>query len=149
MAYPASRLTMHELLTRANQQANSIKQIAANNRDRMASGPITAEGTLALLDNLMGARSHLANAAARPNIAPYAQTQMGGDQLDVVASFNAMMAALDDAIDWIVTNFPRSADGALLTEELASDGTRTERTFSTAQTAGLRTALDALIATID
>ena len=147
MAFPTNetRRTFASALDRAQSQASSIKRIAANNRDRMASGPITAGGLFSLLDNLIGAKVQLAEAAAMPGMDEYAEAQLGQT---VSADFDAMMQAIDDATAWIIANMPK-ADGYLQTETLEADGTRTERSFATADTAGLRTALDAVIATID
>jgi len=59
----------------------------------------------------------------------------------------AIVTAAQNCIDWVVTNFP-SSGGFLLDNSLNADGSRTPRSFSSAQTAGLRTRLNALVATI-
>jgi hypothetical protein len=147
MAFPTNetRRTLASALDRAQAQASSIKRIAANNRDRMAAGSITASGVFSLLDNLKGARAQFSEAAALPGMGAYAEDQLGRG---VTQEFADMLAAIDAAADWIIANMP-SSGGYLQTETLNADGSRTERTFPTSQTGGLRTALDALIATID
>jgi hypothetical protein len=69
--------------------------------------------------------------------------------LDVVAEFTAMESAVEDCRDWIVANLPTDADGYLVIRTLNADGTLTDRMFAPAQTAGLRTEIDAVLATID
>lgn len=149
MAFPSdtARRTLSAGLQRAQSTAGSIKRIAQNNRDRMASSHITAGGILSLLDNLRGAHAQLTEVAAMPGIADYAQEQL--EVSDVAGDFSAMLSAIEGASAWIIDNFPRADDGALKMEDMDSEGQRTERTFSSAQTSGLRTALDAVIASID
>jgi len=146
MAFPTSREMLATGLSRAQSQASSIKRIAQNNRDRMAAGPITAGGVLSLLDNLSGALATFQGVAGLAGIAAYAQDQLGQD---VAPDFSAMIAEVTACRDWIVSALPKDGDGYLLLETMDAQGSRTERTFSTAATAGLRTALDALIATIE
>lgn len=147
MAFPTNetRRSLASALDRAQAQASSIKRIAANNRDRMAAGPITAGGVFSLLDNLIGAKAVLSEAASMQGIAEYAQAQLGQD---ISGDFAAMMNAIDTATAWIINAIPK-AGGYIQTEAINADGSRTERTFTTAQTAGLRAALDTIIATID
>jgi hypothetical protein len=146
MPFPTSRQMLANGLSRAQSQASTIKRIAENNRDRMAAGPITAGGVVSLMDNLSGALSVFQEVSALPGIAAYAQEQLGED---VSADFAAMSSATQAARNWIVTALPKDGDGYLLLETMDASGNRTERTFGTAATAGLRTALDALIATIE
>lgn len=59
----------------------------------------------------------------------------------------ATITAAQNCIAWVVTNFP-VASTFLQAYTLNADGTRTPRTFTTAQTAGLQTNLTAFVATI-
>lgn len=149
MAFPSdtTRRTLSAGLQRAQSTAGNTKRIAANNHARMASGVITAGGLISLLDNLRGAHSELTTVAAMPGIADYAEEQLGVET--VTQDFGAMLSAIETAAGWIITHLPRADDGALKMEDMDAQGRRTERSFSTAQTAGLRSALDAVIATID
>ena len=146
MTFPTSREMLATGLSRAQSQASSIKRIAQNNRDRMAAGPITAGGVISLMDNLSGALATFQVVSGLPGIADYANAQLGQD---VVADFTAMSDATAAARNWIITAIPKDAGGFLLLETIDANGVRTERNFTSAQTEGLRTALDALIATIE
>lgn len=148
MGFPTNttRRSLASALDRAQSQADSIKRIAQNNKDRMAAGTITAGGLLSLLDNLAGAKTALSDAAGLAGMGEFAQAQLGQT---VTTEFANLMTALDNAGAWIISNFPKDAGGYLLAETWGTNGARVERTFTTAQTAGLRTLLDALIATID
>jgi hypothetical protein len=64
--------------------------------------------------------------------------------------FNVMMAQIDNTISVIMANFPKDAQGRLLFLTFTADnsGRNTSITFAAAQVAPVKTALDALIATI-
>lgn len=147
MAFPtnSTRRSLASSLDRAQSQADSIKRIAQNNKDRMAAGTITSSGLLSLLDNMIGAKTILLEASALTGMDTFAQAQLGQS---ISAEFTTMMNAIDAAGAWIVTNFPKSG-GYLQSETWGAGGLRVERTFSTTETAGLRTLLDAVIAAIN
>ena len=145
MTFPSSDTSLAVGLTRAQQQASSIKAIATNNSTAMKAGPVLSSGILSLLDNLVGAHNVLSAVASLDGIDAYAQEQIG---VSIASDFTAMMNAITAAAAWIVTNFPASG-GYLQAQTMNSDGARTERSFTTTQTAGLVTLLDALVATID
>jgi transglutaminase-like putative cysteine protease len=84
--------------------------------------------------------------AATPNLSTYAQAQTGN--ANIAADYATMRAAMVAARDWVVTNFPKSAT-YLLAQQIAASGRQTLRVFTAAETAGLRTLLDTLSATID
>lgn len=147
MAFPtnSTRRSLASALDRAQSQADSIKRICQNNKDRMTAGTITSGGLLSLLDNLIGAKTILSEAAGLDGMGEFAEAQIGQT---VTEDFTAMMSAIDAAGAWIVTNFPK-AGGYLQAESWGAGGARTERTFSSTDTANLRTLLDAVIAAID
>lgn len=148
MGFPtnSTRRSLSSALDRAQSQADSIKRIAQNNRDRMAAGTITSSGIISLLDNLDGAHNVLAETASLPGIGEFAEAQLGQT---VLVEFGQMMTAIDAASAWIRANFPVGTGGHLQSESWGVGHARVERTFSTAETAGLRTLLDAVIAAID
>jgi hypothetical protein len=82
------------------------------------------------------------NAYATANVPGYAGTLTA----DITASINAAQAV----INWVITNFPKDSTATwLLAYKLNADGTRTANTFTSAQTAGLQTAVQTFIATIN
>jgi len=146
MAFPTSRDMLSVGLARVQSQAGSIKRIAQNNRDRMAAGPITSGGILSLLDNINGALETVQVVRALDGIGQYAVAQLGQD---VANDFQAMVTELTACRDLIMAAIPKDENGYLLIETMDATGNRIERSFTTAQTAALRTALDALIATVE
>jgi hypothetical protein len=84
-----------------------------------------------------------------PGLAAYAQAQYGNPSLDIAAEFTAMRNAAITLRDWIFNNFPRDAGtGAALVSTYAQDGTASELTFTSAQTAGFRTVADSFTNTV-
>ena len=103
----------------------------------------------ARLDDFRGRLSQLQSYAAIPGMAAYAQQQLNTPTYDVVTEFNNMIAALQAVIAWVVNNFPKEVDGFLKdTTTINADGSRTAATFTSAQTSGWVTQLNAFIATI-
>lgn len=146
MAFPTSSATLSVGLARAQSQASAIKRIAQNNYETMAAGPVSASFVITLLDNLKGARSVFDAAGNLPGMAAYAQEQLGQD---VTADFVAMVSEIDTVGSLIVSALPKDGSGYLLLETIDAQGNRTERTFTSAQTSGVRSALQDLIATIE
>lgn len=143
---------LSEVLKEARQRWVQTKRISQNIRDRAASGPIPASTVLGLLDNLRTDLAYFTAVAATPNIGTYAQEQYGVTYL-IGPDFTAFITAIEDTIAWIVAALPKAAPDVngfewVLLQRIDVDGNRIDRTFSVAQTAGLRTILDSLIATV-
>ena len=130
--------------------AGQIKSRATSLNTQAAAGPIGSTLILDFATFLADAKVALTAASAVPGIAAYAQGQINDNTFDIVASFNAMMAQVNNTTAWIIQNFPNSA-GMLLARSFTVDNTgRTQdAVFTSAQTSGLRTILAALIATIN
>ena len=144
MAYPTGVLS--RTLDDIDRRAAAIKSYCTQVRAAMAVGDVSASVPIDLYIRLRADRAALAAAAAVPGIVQYARDQKNNQGLDVVAEFSAMTAAIDAVTTQITTVFPVSG-GFLLREQWSASGT-TERAFSSAATANLRTLLDTLIATI-
>lgn len=133
---------------------NQVQNYAAQAKDRatsavavMAAGPVDTLFVFSLLDQLNGLIAGLNAVKSTAGLDAYATVQVssyvGTMSTDITATINAAQAC----IDWVVANFP-SNTGFLMGEQLNANGTRTQRSFSTVQTAGFRTALNSLLATI-
>ena len=153
MAFPAaggSRQDLGDVLARIRGIARSIKQIAQDLRTASAAGNIIARRPVTVMESLTQMRAQLITLAAVPGIGDYAKTQFGDSGLDIGAEWLAMRTQLDAVILWVATNIPKDtvSNRWILTEEIVN-GLRVDRTFTPAETATMRTVLDALIATID
>lgn len=156
MAFPSSNgtqgFTVAQALQLAQGVASIIKSQASNLSAQCAAGPVQASVILNLLTVLADAKLNLTKCAAVPGLATYAQAQTG--DANIATEFTAMSSALDAVTQWVIANFPTGSDGTgtyLLVTQFTPDNTgRTQqRTFTTVQTAGLKTVLDALVATIN
>jgi hypothetical protein len=145
MAYPTGMLAF--VLEGVDSRALKVKTYCQSLRTASAAGPVQSGVVISTFMSLRQDRAALVTAAATPGIVQYARDQKNNQTLDVVAEFNAMVAAIDQVTNWITTNFPKAATGELLERTLGSEGP-IEVTFTSAQTAGLRTQLDSLIGTI-
>lgn len=147
MAYPTG--TLSRVLEDIDRDMIALKAFCQRHKDRMAAGNVPAT---AILDDLYIhlKRSHaaLTTAASVPGLADFARAQKNDEELDVVAEFQAVLTTVAAVASWITTNFPKDGNGYLLARTLGDDGP-VDRQFTPAQTATLRTALDALIATIE
>lgn len=88
-------------------------------------------------------RDNMASLAATPGLAQYARDQENDQSYDVVAEYNAMIAAADAVTSWMQTNIPKDADGYILAWKFGPTDL-TQRTFTPAQTAPLQTLAQAL-----
>jgi hypothetical protein len=114
----------------------------------MAAGPVDTIFVFNLLDALNGLMANLNAVKNTTGLNAYATANVPGYTGNMITDITATVNAAQACIDWVVTTFPKDGSGWLLGYQLNSDGTRVPRTFSTAATAGFRTALNALVATI-
>lgn len=153
MAYPTSRLrkVLARAFTNADSTAIRLRSQAGGWDAQMAAGPVSASLILDdILADMRSSRATLIASRDTSGILGYAQEQFDDLTIDLPTEFAALIAAIDAVITWIVDNFPTSNPGNFLQRyQIAADGTLTDRSFSTAQTAGLRTELQALFAAIE
>jgi len=146
MAFPTI-FGLARAFTSAQTEAVALKAQVTTDRDAMAAGNVSADLVLALFDRLVEAKAVFDAVAATSGIVQYAKDQFDNPTLDIVAEFTAMSAAVDAAGTAIFNDFPKDGNNWLLAEKLTASG-RTQRSFTSVETAAMRTALDTLIATI-
>lgn len=148
MAFPATADNLARALLDAQNEARAIKTYSADAVTLMAGNNVSANQVLDIYARLGTAKAKFQAVAAVSGIGQYAKDQFANQSLDVVAEFNAMVAAVDYVRSWIETNHPKDPSGYLLKDQF-SGGSISVRSFTPAQTAGLRTALSSLVAAID
>lgn len=127
--------------------AGVVKSQTQSLRNASAAGNIHAMQIIDWFVSIGGLRTQLSNLSSAPGLAGYAKTECADVNYDVAAEFTAMLAAIDTSLAWVTTNFPKDGNGFILSHTFVA-GVYTARTFTTGETATLRTVLDALIATI-
>ena len=79
----------------------------------------------------------------------FATANLPGYSGTLSADINTVITAGQACITWVFNNFPKdSTNTYILSETLNSDGTRTLRQFTPAQTAGLQTLVQSFVSTI-
>lgn len=146
MAYPTGMLSI--TLEDIDRRMVGVKLYAAQVRAELLAGNVSSSRILDLVVNLRQERLALVTAASVQGIGAYAQAQKNNGTLDVVAEFNAVIAAIDSVTSWIGTNFPKDGSGFLLAQTMTADGPL-DRQFAPAVTSGLASQLANLVATIN
>src|SRR5882724_3076830 len=123
---------------------NLVQNFAAQTKDRgtsavavMAAGSVDTIFIFSLLDALNGLISNLNLIKNTAGLDAYATAQVPGYTGTMSSDITATINAAQACIDWVVANFPVNS-GFLLGQSLNANGTRTQRSFSIAQTAGFR-----------
>ena len=148
MAFPASQQVLADALVAAQRTVLRHKAFMAQVSSVMATNTVSANQVIQVMQLTKDALAVVDNSAAVSGMAQYAKDQLDNQAIDIIAEFQVMRAALVDVRDWVITNFPKSAGGFIEKDTLEADGAITVRQFTSPQTSGLRTVLDAAIATI-
>lgn len=130
-------------------QAAGTRAQAVDALSTLQAGPVTTNWVFNAIDQMRDAIARFNQFRNVTGLNAYATAQIPGYAGTLTADIAATQSAIQACIDWIVTNFPKDSTNAwLLAYSMAADGTRSPRSFSSAQTAGLQTLLAAVIATI-
>ena len=152
MTFPSSsggRPALADSLGEIQQIATNIKSRAQSTRDRATVQNVLALELLELQAGLKKRLDRLNVLKTEPGLAAYAQEQLDDVGFDIAAEFTTMLTEVQLTLDQLRTDLPTSAAGFVEARKIEADDTVTNKFFTPAQTATLRTRLDALIATID
>ena len=128
--------------------ARGLRAQAVSRIAEMAAGPVEIrEVTREMLPYLVSCMTVFAAPSA--GMTALAKEEEEDPAYDVASEFIAMRSALQDSIDWIVANVPTDGSSRILETILNGDGSTTDVTASTAATAGLRTALQSVVNSIE
>jgi hypothetical protein len=125
--------------------AASVKAQAQNALTSLQTISVPTTFIFQMLDQLAGIIAALNQWKTITGLDAYATSQSYSGSLSADCGTCATTATA--CISWIVTNFPASG-GFLQAESLNADGSRTQRLFTPAQTAGLQTVLSSFINSI-
>ena len=147
MAFPASTVVPANGYVRAKEIAYTLDR-KVQEWVGMLSANVTADDVWSWYRELYSSYQALLAIGAIPGIAEYAIAQEADTELDIVAEFNAMLAAISAAYSWIYVALPRDVDGWLLTHKSTVVGELTPRVFVPAESAPLIPLLQAVDAAI-
>jgi len=125
--------------------AQGAKNGAQGYLSTLQSGPVDTNWVFQFLDTTNAFITDMNVWKSVSGLDTYATAQ--GYNGTLTADITACVNAATACITWVTTNFPASG-GFIQGFTLNADGTRTPRTFSSATTAGLQTALTTFIGTI-
>jgi hypothetical protein len=134
-----------EAFAAIRQNAAGWKAQAQNALLTLQGGPVNSDFVFRMLDQLAAVITALNTWKAIAGLDAFATGE--GYIGTMSANCTSTAAAAQACIDWVVANFP-AASTFLQSHTLNANGSRTPRSFTTAQTAGLQTALQSFIATI-
>lgn len=150
MGFPANKIDLSDGLTDAIEIAADLKQAMQDTHDRLAAQTVEAGLLVNIVTRVRNGVEHWDAIAALPGMTQFARDQLNDQTLDIGIEFTTMRNAAAAVITWIFDNFPTSSPGGFLEKEtLAANGVITQRTFTPANTAPLRTLMIGFIATID
>lgn len=127
--------------------ARQVRTMTSRLRDQSAAGSVIVVDIAEYMDELMRMTGELSALKTTPGLAQYAKDQFSDQTYDIAAEFLAMQNAMVATVDWIAANLP--SDGRWLLMHEIMGKRLVQRTLSSAETAGLRTKLDVLIAAIE
>lgn len=137
----------NEAFVAIRNNAGGVKAQAQNALAVLQAGSVNADFVFRMLDHLAGIVASLNQLKVISGLDSYATAQ--GYSGTLSADCTAAANAAQGCITWVVNNFPKDSGNIwLLSHQLNADGSRTARSFSSAQTAGLQTNLQTFIATI-
>lgn len=125
--------------------AAGVKAQAQNALISLQTGSVNSDFLFRMLDQLSSIIVALNAWKVIVGLDTYATEQDYTGSL--VSDCTSTTTAAQTCITWVVSNFP-AAGGFLQSHTLNADGSRTPRSFTSVQTAGLQTNLQAFIATI-
>jgi hypothetical protein len=150
MAFKASNLVPAETYRQVKGAAVQLKAICQGFNARLLANNADYQFLYDIYVTLARANSQFDALKTTPGLSTYAQSQEDDAAYDVAAEFTAMQSAINSAQNWMETNVPvKNRTVKSVNTWDSSDSILISDVFTPAQTAGLRTQLDAVIAAID
>lgn len=151
MTFPSSNNTtsLATILSTMQALAGQTKSQAQSAHATMAAQSVDTNFIFQTLDRLNWLITTFNAWVSTAGLDAYAAENLPGYSGTLTVDTAAVVSAAQTCIDWVVANFPKdSTNTYILAESVSADGTRVLRQFTPTQTAGFRTTIQALIATI-
>lgn len=149
MAFIATQLSAAQAFDRLKTQASASKQYLSTQRALMVAPTCDAQVPLSVIQHLGQVNALMSAWAGTPGLAAYAQAQYNDATYDVVAEFNNMKTAMQNAQTTLTNMFPKDASSFILYQTIQANGSLLNRTFTAAQLAAAVSTIDSVIATIN
>lgn len=149
MPYPTSSFSIR--LEDLDRRLVAIKARAEREVARMAAEATPSSRLFALHAAMKAEAAELTAArtfaSSTPGFVAYVRDVKGDGTLDVGAEFLAVLSAVEAVVAAIEAGFPADASGFLLAQTWGANGPA-DRTFTPAQTSGIRSQLSGVVAAI-
>lgn len=153
MAYPASTRTLQMWVADIDQKAAILKAAAQQQHALSLAGTLNMDFVRRFFDLLVQSNNFFIAAGAVSGIAAYLNTEKGGSVPNPVAEFTTMRGQVVATLDWLRANVPSATFNSIVhrlgfhfpTDNITQT---TPLVFTAPQTAGYRTILTNLIATV-
>lgn len=130
-------------------QVAGTRTQAVNSLATLQAGSVDTEWIFNAIDTMRDAIARFNRFKNVAGLDAYATAQFPGYSGTMTADITATVNAIQQCIDWCVANFPKDSTNIWLkSHQMAADGTRTLASFTSAQTVGLQTRLQAVIVTL-
>lgn len=147
MVFKATNAIAQEAYTVVRRAAVQLRLNLSGFVNTMSSGPVDFEFIRGVYRTLSRAQAQFDSLKTTPGLAEYAKVQESDQAYDVVAEFASMQSAIGSAMTWIEGNAPTNVTAKPASEWGDSDAL-ISNTFTSAQTSGLRSALQGVVDTI-
>lgn len=147
MALNSSNIKAQQAFDEIMGKAQVLRSGLQVQRAILAVNGSSADIVLNVLRGVRATRDIMLAAVGTSGLQAYARLLYDDPAKDFVGDVNAAIAACNTLGTWIVTNFPKDANGYLLKDTFVN-GQVTPRTFTAAAMAGLVAEIDTLIAAL-
>ena len=143
MTFLASNIITSKGYDKAKLEALSIKGYAQDVQNLLLAN-IDSSVIINIVSVLSQKKAKLETYKNITGILQYSKDQEEDQTYDIAAEYTALVARIDDVINWVKASYPADTNGYLLVRKWTLDGTST-REFTPAQTASLSPVLQLLI----
>lgn len=144
MSFPSnSTQCLSVVITNLQNYSANIKQQAAAAVTFMQGNSVTTPWVFSVLDQLAAIVTTFSGYKNIAGLNAYANANIPGYAGTLTADITSVVSAAQACINWVVAN-----STGVVWYTLNADGSRATASFTSAQTAGLQSALTALVATI-
>lgn len=131
MAFPATTLRLAPTLDQIAAIMRGVRSFALERQAAMSAN-VKANSVIDIWERMKISKSQLGTLAATPGLSAYAQGQYDDNTLDIVAEYQAVIAAIDAVTANIESTFPKDGSGYLLAAQF-NGGALVYREFTPAQ----------------
>ena len=148
MAFKASNILPQSAYNRARNAALNLRQYCQAKSAVIQTSGMNGNDLLGIIETLKQSSIDFATLKVTPGIAQYAKDQENDQAYDVATEFNALESLVNTAVTNLAASLPVDSNGYLLLLKLQGS-VKDWRAFTSAQLAGIKSDLDAIILAVN